>query len=168
VDARLADFAAEIGPHLDRLRLGVMREPVEAGAKLGMFAGSGLDPDTRLVETRLVHIAPTKSMSLSGRGRVLISQVRGLNAPAVTDLLGSGTLPVLPLADRCLLAAAATRLAERLTGLRWHRFDAYVAAWTSAGLSARSVTDLEPRSGTRQDRSRHQRTSGPGIRRADS
>ena len=95
-----------------------------------------------MVETRLVHIAPTKSMSLSGRGRVLISQVRGLNAPAVTDLLGSGTLPVLPLADRCLLAAAATRLAERLTGLRWHRFDAHVAAWTSAGLSARSVTDL--------------------------
>ena len=147
MDARLADFAAEIGPHLDRLRLGVMREPVEAGAKLGMFAGSGLDPDTltvtamlrntypdrsvpvrnlrapfiyqepakfetalsRLVETRLVNIAPAKSVTLSDQGRVLISQVRGLNAQAATDFLGSGTIP----SYRWQAAASSPRLPPR-------------------------------------------------------
>jgi hypothetical protein len=182
-----------------------MRAAVDAGRRSGIFAGSGLDPDTltvfallrntypdrsvpvrnfrapfiyqdpakfetalsRMVETGLVDIAPTRSVTLSDHGRVLITQVRDLSAQAATDLLGSGTLPVFPLADRCLLAAAATatpdgafhlvapphdepddsdaiRLAERLTGLRWHRFDAHVAAWTSAGLSAQSVTDLGP------------------------
>ncbi len=105
--------------------------------------------------------------------------------------LGQRPLPVLPLADRCLLAAAATatpdgafhlvapphdepddsdatRLAERLTGLRWHRFDAH-GGRLDIRRALRTVGHRpRPRSGTRQDRSQHQRTSGPGIRRADS
>jgi hypothetical protein len=217
MSAPLADFAAEIGPQLDRLRLGVMRAAVEAAMKSGMLAGSGLDPDmlavfamlrnaypdrsvpvrnfrapyiyqdsakfeaalSRMVETGLVDIARTESVTLSEPGRILTAQIRAVTAQAADDLWGSDLLPVLPLADRCLLAAAATatadgafhlvapphdepddsdatRLAERLTGLRWHRFDAHVAAWTSAGLSAHSVTDLAKQASESKRGKQHQ------------
>jgi hypothetical protein len=36
------------------------------------------------------------------------------------------------------------RLAERLTALRFHRFDCHVAAWTAAGLTVEQVTQLAP------------------------
>ena len=122
---------------------------------------------SRMVDTGVVAVAPNQVLTLSDSGRELISQVRAVSAQAAEGLWGTDPLPVLPLADRCLLAASttatpagafhlvapphdevedsdATRLAERLTGLRWHRFDAHVAAWTSAGLTAASVTDLGP------------------------
>jgi hypothetical protein len=38
----------------------------------------------------------------------------------------------------------ATLLAERLTPLRFHRFDAHIAAWRAAGLSVAEVQALEP------------------------
>ncbi|MDP1806171.1 MAG: hypothetical protein Q8K72_13450 [Acidimicrobiales bacterium] len=35
------------------------------------------------------------------------------------------------------------RLAERLTPLRFHRFDAHVAAWEAEGLTAQEVQTLD-------------------------
>jgi hypothetical protein len=64
---------------------------------------------SRLVETRLVNIAPAKSVTLSDQGRVLISQVRGLNAQAATDFLGSATIP----SYRWQAAASSPRLPPR-------------------------------------------------------
>jgi len=40
-------------------------------------------------------------------------------------------------------APAAMRLAERLTPLRFHRFDAHVAAWEAEGLTVEEVQSLE-------------------------
>jgi hypothetical protein len=34
--------------------------------------------------------------------------------------------------------------AERLTALRFHRFDAHVAAWKAAGLTGEEVASLPP------------------------
>lgn len=201
----LAEFAAEIGPQLDRLRLGVMRASVEAIMKSGLLAGSGQHLETftvfamlrnaypdrvvpvrnfqaayvyqdpvkfetalfRMTGEELVEVGENESVALSAHGRRLMSQVRDVGAQAAEGLWGGRTLPVLQLADRCLVSAEATanadgafrlvapphdepndcdatRLAERLTGLRWHRFDAHVAAWTAAGLTAESVADLSP------------------------
>jgi hypothetical protein len=41
-------------------------------------------------------------------------------------------------------AAPSALLGERLTALRFHRFDAHVAAWTAAGLTALEVAQLPP------------------------
>jgi hypothetical protein len=41
-------------------------------------------------------------------------------------------------------ASDAMVLAERLTPLRFHRFDAHVAAWRAAGLTAAQMRDLSP------------------------
>lgn len=41
-------------------------------------------------------------------------------------------------------ASMAMLLAERLTPLRFHRFDAHVAAWKSAGLTVEAVRNLPP------------------------
>jgi hypothetical protein len=40
-------------------------------------------------------------------------------------------------------ASPAAVLGERLTGLRFHRYDAHVAAWRAAGLTAEEVAGLE-------------------------
>lgn len=41
-------------------------------------------------------------------------------------------------------APAAMRLAERLTPLRFHRFDAHIAAWEAEGLTVEEVQALPP------------------------
>jgi hypothetical protein len=115
----------------------------------------------------LVALDPAGSISLSDFGRALMVEVRAVGARAAEGLWGTAPLPVADLADRCLRAAEATawaegafhlvappydepggsdaaRLAERLTGLRWHRFDAHVAAWTAAGLTVEAVQGLAP------------------------
>jgi hypothetical protein len=122
---------------------------------------------SRMIETGVVAVEQGQELTLSDSGRELMSQVRTVSAQAAEGLWGTDALPVLTLADRCLVAATSTadpdgafhvvappydgpedsdaaRLAERLTGLRFHRFDAHVAAWTSAGLTAASVNDLGP------------------------
>lgn len=107
-------------------------------------------------------------MHLSARGRELMHRLVLVGADAVNELWGSGgpaAAALLPLVDRALVAAAPTggagfalmspaydapdasaeaMLSERLAGLRFHRFDAHVAAWTAAGLTARSVKELAP------------------------
>ena len=41
-------------------------------------------------------------------------------------------------------ATDSALLAERLTGLRFHRFDAHVAAWWSAGLTVDEIKNVPP------------------------
>ena len=41
-------------------------------------------------------------------------------------------------------ATVPALLAERLTALRFHRFDAHVAAWTTAGMTADQIKNLPP------------------------
>lgn len=196
-------FAAVIAPHLDRLRLGVMRASMTLGMESGLLNGAGMDPGTFTVFAMLRNaypdravpiesyraayvyqdpatfdsalavmldaghvVADDQAVALSDSGRELIAGVRAVGARAANQLWGGGPLPVNSLADRCLAAAGriavpggafhlvapphdepddtdATRLAERLTGLRWHRFDAHVAAWTAAGLSVTAAKELE-------------------------
>ena len=116
----------------------------------------------------LVEGTTDARIRLSTRGRELMERLVVVGADAVTELWGSGasTAPaLLPLVDRALAAAAPsggagfalmspaydaphataeTKLSERLAGLRFHRFDAHVAAWTAAGLTAQEVKALEP------------------------
>jgi hypothetical protein len=195
------EYAAAISPHLDRLRLAVMRSAIDAGMRSGLLAESGLGPATFPVFAMLRNAYPDRAVALAcyraayvyqdpamfeaalsellgaglveasetvrltDSGRALTSQVRALNTAAAEGLWGTDPLPVLPLADRCLTAALetmaaegalglvappndqpgdsdASRLSERLTGLRWHRFDAHVSAWRSAGLTAAAMGEL--------------------------
>jgi hypothetical protein len=200
----LAQCAAAIAAHLDRLRLGVMRASMELGMKSGILAGAGLDPDTFTVFAMLRNAYPDRAVRvenyraayiyqnpakfsdalalmlrsghvvevdqavlLSPSGRELMARVRQVGAQAANEVWGEGPHPVLALADRCLAAAETTatsdgafwlvapphdepedspaaRLAERLTCLRWHRFDAHVSVWRAKGLNATSVSELAP------------------------
>jgi hypothetical protein len=106
-------------------------------------------------------------MSLSELGRDLMGRLVVVGSDAVRGLWGADTshARMLSLIDRALAAAAAsggagfalmtpaydapdaseeTKLSERLAGLRFHRFDAHVAAWTAAGLTAEAVKALAP------------------------
>ena len=121
----------------------------------------------RMKAAGLVDDSGSGLVTLSDPGRQLIAKVRAAAKEAATGLWGSEPLAALPLADRCLAAATesalpagafhvlapphdepddsdAMRLSERLAGLRWHRFDAHVAAWTAAGFTAATVGELGP------------------------
>lgn len=106
-------------------------------------------------------------------------------AQAVTELWGSNgstAVSALPLVERALVAAAPSggpgfalmtptydapgastevKLSERLAGLRLHRFDAHVASWTGAGLTADAVKALG-HGAERAARSSRRLTVAPG------
>ncbi|HET7900802.1 MAG TPA: hypothetical protein VFL59_06405, partial [Candidatus Nanopelagicales bacterium] len=205
VDGELASYAAQVGPQLDRLRLGVMKAAVELGMRSGMLRGSGLDPDAftvfamlrnayprravplrnyraayvyqepaafdralaQMIGAQLVELSDADSVVLSAAGRDLMADVRRTGAQAAEGRWGSEVGPLLDLSDRCLVRAAesaqadgafhlvappadepddseAARFAERLTGLRFHRFDAHVASWAAAGFTAATIAALDP------------------------
>lgn len=62
---------------------------------------------------------------------------------AATTSGGAGVRVVAPVYDPPG-ASAPILLAERLTPLRFHRFDAHVDAWRSAGLTVEEIQGLEP------------------------
>jgi len=119
--------------------------------------------DAGLIEGRADSL-----MLLSAQGRDLMGRLIVASTDAVNELWGADTsnaAQLLPLADRALAAAtpsggaglelmtpaydapdasAEAKLAERLAGLRFHRFDAHVAAWKAAGLTAQTVKALAP------------------------
>src|SRR5664279_3388020 len=64
---------------------------------------------------------------------------RALRAAAADG--GDAFAVMVPLAEPPRATEAAL-LAERLTGLRFHRFDAHVAAWRSAGLTVDDIKNL--------------------------
>jgi hypothetical protein len=108
------------------------------------------------------------TVALSDRGREAVAELYAVTARLVDELwAGHEDLSnkLAALAHRAVAAAAGTGgpafavmappweppdasaamlLAERLTPLRFHRFDAHVAAWRSAGLTVETVQDLPP------------------------
>lgn len=121
-----------------------------------------------LREAGLIEGHTDSAMRLSTRGGELMHRLVVVGADAVTELWGSGSsgaAGLLPLVDRALAAAAPSggagfalmspaydspdasaesKLSERLAALRFHRFDAHVAAWEAAGLTAQTVKALGP------------------------
>jgi hypothetical protein len=122
----------------------------------------------QLVDAQLLEEVTDESRQLSESGRDLMGRLHLAGAQAVTELWGtegSTATSALPLVEQCLVAAALSggpgvalmtptydapgastevRLSERLAGLRFHRFDAHVASWTGAGLTADAMKALGP------------------------
>lgn len=121
-----------------------------------------------LVRAGHLEEQPGSTLRLSAAGGDLMGRLLVIGAQAVAELWGTdGTsaTALLPLVDHALTAAAPSggpgfalmtptydapdasaevRLSERLAGLRFHRFDAHVRAWTSAGLTADAIKALVP------------------------
>ncbi|HET7487337.1 MAG TPA: hypothetical protein VFJ85_05365 [Acidimicrobiales bacterium] len=116
----------------------------------------------------LVHESPTGALRLTEAGRRIVGSIHRVTGDIAGELWsgreehcatlaglagrvadaaarsGGGALSVLaPLAE-LPGATPALVLAERLTLLRFHRFDAHVAAWRAAGLTAGEVAGLPP------------------------
>jgi hypothetical protein len=125
--------------------------------------GQGIDGVIRL---GLVGETVDGAVRLSERGQSLVGEIQRLGATAA-DALWSGheerVSALAGLAARAVLAGAvdggetfrllapsqeqaeasgAALLSEWLTGLRFHRFDAHVAAWRSAGLTCDQIKAL--------------------------
>lgn len=121
-----------------------------------------------LVSHTYVAIDADDVLALEERGREVLLALRGA-LTQVIDELWSASEAIVPelgtLAGRALGAvepspdgafrlvsppyepegtSPAVLLAERLTPLRFHRFDAHVAAWRAAGLTVPEVQDLPP------------------------
>ena len=113
-------------------------------------------------------LEPTGSrLRLSPLGREFTRELNDILLEVVTALWGADTdrSHLELLAQRAVEAASATggpafsvlappydppgstsgsRLAERLTSLRFHRADAHAAAWQSAGLTVEEIQSLDP------------------------
>jgi hypothetical protein len=143
----------------------VARSAVEA---VYIYAGTsaiehGIDG---LIGIGLVKEAADSRVCLSERGQSLVSEIHSLGATAANGLWAGHEERVTALAGlaaRAVHAAAvdggdtftllapsqepadatdAALLSERLTGLRFHRFDAHVAAWRAAGLTVDQIKAL--------------------------
>jgi hypothetical protein len=121
-----------------------------------------------LVQAGHLQEQPGSTLRLSAAGADLMGRLLAVGAQAVAELWctdETSASPLLPLVDQALMAAAPSgglgfalmtptydapgasaevRLSERLAGLRFHRFDAHVRAWTSAGLTPEAVKALKP------------------------
>ena len=108
------------------------------------------------------------SLAATDRGRAFLEALYGMLSDAVAAMWAGHDAQVealLPLTATVLAAASETggpafavmappyeptdaatsiRLAERLTPLRFHRFDAHVAAWQAEGLAVEEVQALGP------------------------
>jgi hypothetical protein len=128
----------------------------------------------RALDAGLLHGAAHGELRLADRGRTAVEQLYRLMSDIVGGLWAGHDARVATLLDltaRALDAAArsagpafavmhppyeppaappAVVLAERLTPLRFHRFDAHVAAWEAAGLTVEEVVALPP--GPERDR----------------
>jgi hypothetical protein len=126
-----------------------------------------------LIGNSLITAADSGEVVLSDRGRESIAALYALTMPVIDALWAGHEVradKLAELARRAVDAAAATGgpafavmappwapagasmsvlLAERLTALRFHRFDAHIAAWRSAGLTVDAVRDMPP--GDRRD-----------------
>lgn len=119
-----------------------------------------------LAQRSLLTAVEGGALALTDDGRERMTELHAALAATVDELwAGHEVTRLAALADRAVAAAATTGgpafavvappweppgastallLAERLTPLRFHRFDAHVAAWRSAGLTAESVQHLPP------------------------
>ena len=116
----------------------------------------------------LAGAGPPGGLRFTDHGRAVVEDLYRLMSDIVTGLWAGHEDRVALLLDltaRALDAAAATAgpafavmyppyepagtppamvLAERLTPLRFHRFDAHVAAWQAAGLTVEQIVALPP------------------------
>jgi len=123
---------------------------------------------TALVQAGLIVEFGDDRLQLGDRGRQFLSNLRERTAVIIDDLWSEhqDLVPRLAELAEWLVASAretggaafgvmsppyepkgasdAMLLAERLTPLRFHRFDAHVAAWRAAGLDASEVQSLGP------------------------
>ena len=121
-----------------------------------------------LTEKSLITPGDRGEVVLSDRGRESVAELYALTAPIIDELWASHedlSNKLAELARRAVAAAAATGgaayavmappwepaeasmkmlLAERLTALRFHRFDAHIAAWRAVGLTVDAVRNLPP------------------------
>lgn len=119
-----------------------------------------------LTQARLLEELPDDQLRLAEAGRSCLHELYGCMTGIVDELWAAhaGRVSVLaPLAAQALDAAAdsggsafavvapvyeppdaspAMHLAELLTPLRFHRFDAHIAAWHAAGLTVEEVQAL--------------------------
>jgi len=143
----------------------VARSAVEA---VYIYAGAsaiehGIDG---LIQVGLVEDAAEGRVRLSERGQSLVGEIHGIGATAANGLWagheeratalaglaaravraaavdGGDTFSLLAPSQEPADASEAALLSERLTGLRFHRFDAHVAAWRAAGLTADQIKAL--------------------------
>ena len=126
-------------------------DAVQAG--IDEIAGAGLvDAD----ETSLV-LSPVGRDLMAKFGELATATADDLwgSAPVTTRLCGltsrvfeaaketgGPTFALMSPFDRPLDASPASRLAELLTALRFHRYDCHVAAWRDAGLTVAEVVAL--------------------------
>ncbi len=135
----------------------VYQPPGTAARLLDALAGAGLLQEN-------VDL----TISLTDSGRTVMQQLHSLAAQAVAELWDDEVeraQSLLPLVERALHKGATSagpgfalmtptydapgaspqvQLSERLAGLRFHRFDAHVGAWTDAGFTAATVQALTP------------------------
>lgn len=128
----------------------------------------------KALDAKLLDGAPYGELRFTDHGREVVNQLYWLMSDIVAALWDGHEERVRTLLDltaRALDAAAqsggpafaimyppyeppgappATVLAERLTPLRFHRFDAHVAAWEAAGLTVEQIVALPP--GPERDR----------------
>ena len=143
----------------------VARSAVEA---VYIYAGTsaiehGIDG---LIQVGLVKEAADGRVYLSERGQALVGEIHGIGATAADGLWagheervtvlaglaaravhaaaadGGDTFALLAPSQEPAGASDAALLSERLTGLRFHRFDAHVAAWRAAGLTPDQIKAL--------------------------
>lgn len=122
----------------------------------------------RALESGYAEDAGGGLLRLTRRGGELVEDLRRITGEIVEELWSAHAdrcAALAPLAGRLLDSASATGgptfavlappyepagtptallLAERLTPLRFHRFDAHVAAWRRAGLTAEQARSLPP------------------------
>lgn len=119
-----------------------------------------------LIHVGLVKEAADRRVCLTERGQSLVGEIHRLGATAANGLWtgheervtalaglaeravhagaadGGDTFRLLAPSQEPADASDAALLSERLTGLRFHRFDAHVAAWRAAGLTADQIKAL--------------------------
>ena len=122
----------------------------------------------RLGRAGLVEPADTDSLRLTGLGREVVEEMLRITADIVDTLWAGHEATVATLDPITARAAAAAQetggpastvmmpayepagasqallVAERLTPLRFHRFDAHARAWQEAGLTVEGIQSLGP------------------------
>jgi hypothetical protein len=116
----------------------------------------------------VVEVSPAGDLGLAGPGREFVTAMMSVFASIADEMWaseGERIEALLPLVEQVVAAAAASGgpafsvvwpvwrppgvsrallLAELLTPMRFHRFEAHIDAWTAAGLTVEQVTALEP------------------------
>jgi len=133
-------MAARIAPVIDRLRL-ALHHSMQAAVAVTVRE-RGLDKQMAMVIGNLRNLAPGRAVARSAVEAVYIYAGLAARAVRAAAVDGGDTFSLLAPSQEPADASEAALLSERLTGLRFHRFDAHVAAWRAAGLTADQIKAL--------------------------